>query len=716
MPPYLRTTTTDTGVAVVTMDAPDQAANTMDREFCIDLVRQVDELVAGKEQLTGIVITSAKKTFFAGGDLDLMMRATKEDAAAIYEMLTTTKAQFRRIETIGVPVVAAVNGSALGGGYEIALAAHHRVLLDAPGTRIGLPEVTLGLLPGAGGTTRTVRLFGLQKALETLLLNGRTYAPAAAAELGLVDELVEDPTDLLPRALAWIEANPNAAQPWDVEGYAIPGGRPADPQLAGNLPALPALMRKQLKGAPLPAPSRVLAAAVEGAQVDFDTALDIESRYCTELICGQASANIIKSQFFDTQQILKGQGRPDGFPVHRASKVAVIGAGMMGAAIAYVCADSGLDVTLKDVSMEAAERGKTYASKALAKRVAKGTIAEADASRMLDRIAPVIDPSDLSGADLVIEAVFENPSLKRQIFAEIEEHVTADAVLASNTSTLPISDLAAGVSRPEDFIGLHFFSPVDRMPLLEIVVGKMTSDATLAKAMDIARQIGKTPIVVNDNPGFFTTRVIVQYVLEAVAAVGEGIPASSIEQAATQAGYPVGPLALLDELTLTLLRAIYDQSARARNEGPADRHPGMATLERMIDLGRPGRSKGAGFYEYADGKRLRCWDDLANQFGRTEGTADLDELQERMLFTESLDTIRCLDEGVLRSVPDANIGSILGIGYPGWTGGVLQYVNQYAGGPQGFVARAAELAERHGARFLPPESLVALAKDGQVYA
>ncbi|MGW1675370.1 3-hydroxyacyl-CoA dehydrogenase NAD-binding domain-containing protein [Streptomyces sp. NPDC002324] len=706
------------GIVTVTMDDPDQSANTMNDRFRRELPALVDHLYDERDAITGVVITSAKKTFFAGGDLGMMMRATKDQLGEITDMLNGVKASLRRLETFGRPVVAAINGAALGGGYEIALACHHRIVVDIPQATVGLPEVTLGLLPGGGGTTRTVRLFGLQKALQEILLPGRKFRPTAALENGLVDAVVENTAQLTAAAREWIVANPEPVQPWDRPGHKIPGGTPASPALAAVLPSLPAVLRKQNNGSPAPAARNVLAAAVEGAQVDFDNALTIESRYCADLICGPISANIIKSMFFDMQAISRGASRPDGHPPHQAQKLVVLGAGMMGAGIAYVSARSGLHVVLKDVTLEAAERGKGYSRKILDKAVQRGSTTPEQRDEILARITPTADPAAAEGADLLIEAVFEDPDLKKKVIAETVEYLTPDALLGSNTSTLPITGLAEGVARPEDFIGLHFFSPVDKMALLEIIVGEKTSDATLAKAVDIARQIGKTPIVVNDSRGFFTSRVIVEFVNEAIALVGEGVPAASIEQAATQAGYPVGPLALVDELSLTLMRKIREETIVGYRAAGIEKpvHPAAAVVDRMVDeFDRKGRTVGAGFYDYADGRKQGLWAGLKAAFGAADTEVPLADMQERMLFAEALNTVHCLDEGVLRSVADANIGSILGIGFPAWTGGVIQYINQYEGGLPGFVVRARELAERYGDRFTPPESLVRKAESGEDY-
>jgi len=706
------------GVVTVTMDDPTQSANTMSERFIEQFPRLLDRLEAARDGIAGVIVTSAKQTFFAGGDLGLMMRATKDDRADVRAMLDGVKAALRRLELLDRPVVAAINGAALGGGYEIALACHHRVALDSRAVKVGLPEVTLGLLPGGGGTTRTVRMFGLRTALDKVLLSGRQFSAAEALEQGLVDELATDREEMLAAARRWITANPEARQPWDRPGYRIPGGTPSSPALWATLPTMPARLRKKAQGAPNQAAESLLSAAVEGAQVDFDNAQVIESRYCADLICGQVSANIIQAMFFDLQAINRGASRPAGYPPHAAGKVVVLGAGMMGAGIAYVSAKAGLDVVLKDVSVEAAARGKGYSERLLDKAVAAGRTTPEQAAAVLARIKPTADVADARGADLVIEAVFEDPELKKRVIAEVLPHLAGDAVVASNTSTLPITDLAESVRDPGGFIGLHFFSPVDRMRLLEIVVGAKTSEQTLAKAVDIARQIGKTPIVVNDSRGFFTSRVILEFVNEALALVGEGVPAASVEQAATQAGYPVGALALADELTLTLARTIRERTRAGQRASGVEPpvHPAWAVLDRMVDeFGRRGRSSGAGFYQYQDGRKAGLWPGLRDAFGGRDTDMPLVDMSERMLFAEALDAIRCLDSGVLRSVADANVGSILGIGFPVWTGGVLQYVNQYEGGPAGFAARARELAAKYGERFTPPPSLVARAETGEQY-
>lgn len=700
------------GIVTLTLDDPTGSANVMNEHYQESIAKAVDRLVAEKDSITGVVITSAKKTFFAGGDLKSMINIGPDDAAAAFEMVEATKRPLRQLETLGVPVVAAVNGAALGGGLEITLACHHRIAADVKGVQLGVPEVTLGLLPGAGGVTRTVRMFGIQKAFMEILSQGTRFKPGKAKEIGLVDELVGSIEELVPAAKAWIKANPDShTQPWDQKGYKMPGGTPSSPGLASILPSFPALLKKQLKGAPMPAPRAILDAAVEGAQVDFDTASRIESRYFTQLVTGQVAKNMIQAFFLDLQYINSGGSRPDGIEPVKINKIGVLGAGMMGAGIAYVSAKAGYEVVLKDVSIEAAEKGKNYSEKIEAKALERGRTTEEKSKELLARITPTADAADFKGVDFVIEAVFESQELKHKVFQEIEDIVEPNALLGSNTSTLPITGLATGVKRQEDFIGIHFFSPVDKMPLVEIIRGEKTSDEALARVFDYTLAIGKTPIVVNDSRGFFTSRVIGTFVNEALAMLGEGVAPASIEQAGSQAGYPAPPLQLSDELNLELMHKIAAATRKGVEDAGAtyEPHPAEAVVEKMIEIERPSRLKGAGFYEYVDGKRVGLWPGLKETFNSGSTELPLQDMIDRMLFAEALETQKCLDEGVLMTTADANIGSIMGIGFPPYTGGSAQFIVGYEGaggvGKEAFVARAKELAERYGERFNPPASL-----------
>ncbi len=713
------------GIVTLTLDDPTSSANTMNELYISSMTAAVDrlydELAADEKSVTGVVIASAKKTFFAGGNLKGMVTTTKDDAASVFAMAESVKAGLRRIEKFPRPVVAAINGAALGGGYEICLATNHRVIVDDPKVEIGLPESSLGLLPGGGGVTRIVRMLGIQSGLMDVLLQGTRFKPAAALEKGLVDEVVATREDLVPAAKAWITANPDAsANPWDLPGYKMPGGSPKTPALAAFLPAFPALLRKQTKGAVYPAARAILSAAVEGAQVDFDTASRIESRYLTSLIVDQGSKNMIQAFFFDLQAINSGSLRPQGVEPWKATKVGVLGAGMMGAGIAYSCARAGMEVVLKDISDENAAKGKDYSEKLLDKAISRGKSTEEKKAELLGRITATGDPAALAGCDLVIEAVFEDPSLKAKVFAEIAPFINPDALLCSNTSTLPITELAQGVDRPKDFIGLHFFSPVDKMPLVEIIRGAETSDVALAKAYDVVQQIRKTPIVVNDSRGFYTSRVIGFMVNEGLAMLAEGVRPWTIERATSQAGYPAPVLQLTDELNMELMDKIATATREAaeRDGSPHTEHPGTQVVGRMLEAGRAGRLRKAGFYDYDEnGSRLSMWEGLSGLFPVAEEQPSLEDVKDRMLFAEALETAKCFEEGVITSAAAANIGSIMGIGFPPMTGGAAQFMTGYVGpdgtiGLTAFCGRADELAARYGTRFEPTAWLRELAASG----
>jgi 3-hydroxyacyl-CoA dehydrogenase / enoyl-CoA hydratase / 3-hydroxybutyryl-CoA epimerase len=717
------------GIVTLILDDPTASANTMNELYQRSMHAAVERLYGEVDGVTGVVVASAKKTFFAGGNLALMMQATPKDAPSVFAGIEAMKADLRRLEKLPRPVVAAINGAALGGGYEIALACNHRIVVDDSSAVVGLPEATLGLLPGGGGITRVTRMLGIQSALMDVLLQGTRFKPADALAKGLVDEVVATREDLVPAARAWVldhRAEPDAAaNPWDREGYRMPGGTPQSPKLAAFLPAFPALLRQQTKGAVYPAQRAVLSAAVEGASTDFDTASRIESRYLTKLIVGQNFKNMTQAFFFDLQAINAGRLRPES-PRFTATKVGVLGAGMMGAGIAYSCARAGMQVVLKDVSQEAAERGKAYSEKLNAKGVERGRLTEEGSAELLARIIPTADASDLAGCDLVIEAVFEDPSLKHQVFAEVLPHVRSDALLCSNTSTLPITELATAVDRPADFIGLHFFSPVDKMPLVEIIKGEQTSDAALARAYDVVLQIRKTPIVVNDSRGFYTSRVIGTMVNEGLAMLAEGVPPMSVERAALQDGYPVGPLQLSDELNMELMAKIARATREAadRDGTTLEEHPGGAVVTKMIELGRPSRLKGAGFYDYEDGRRTHLWAGLAEAFPVHGEQIPFADVKDRMMFIEAIETAACFEEGVIESAAAANIGSIMGIGFPANSGGAAQFMTGYQAvdgdgegvGPIGlavFLARADELADRYGERFRPTAYLREMAAKGE---
>ena len=700
----------DDGIIILTLDSPNQSANTMNADFRVALENIVSKLKS-ETSITGIIFRSAKKTFFAGGDLDELIQARLEDATPFFEMIQKMKAEFRYIETLGVPVVAALNGTALGGGWEIALGCHARIALNDPKTKFGLPEVTLGLLPGGGGIVRMVRLLGLQNAFP-FLMEGKQFGVDKAKSLGLIQDIAETPEELMDKAIAWVKEHPKSQQPFDVKGYKIPGGDPKTPAVAQMLAIAPAMLRDKTKGC-YPAPEAIMAAAVEGAQVDVDTALTIESRYFTYLATGQVSKNMIGTFWHGMNAIKAGASRPKDVAKWQASKVGVLGAGMMGAGIAYSTAIKGVPVVLKDVSVENAEKGKAYSQKLLDKKVSQGRMTAEKCDQILSLITATASAEDLKGCDLIIEAVFENQELKAKVTQEAEAFLIDGGVMASNTSTLPITGLANASKDQANFIGLHFFSPVDKMQLVEIIKGKNTSAETLAKAYDYVQQIGKIPIVVNDSRGFFTSRVFGTFVQEGLRLLHEGVHPARIEMAALKAGMPVGPLAIQDEVALTLSEHVANETRKALQAEGKDlpRSGADDVIQTMIHtFDRKGKAAGAGFYDYPEGGKKHLWEGL-NHWKQDVDISE-QEMIDRFLFVQSLDTLRCYEENVLESIIDANIGSIFGIGFAPWTGGAIQFLNQY--GLDQAVQRANELEAKYGERFKAPQRLVESVPSGQI--
>ncbi|MCK7552669.1 3-hydroxyacyl-CoA dehydrogenase NAD-binding domain-containing protein [Marinobacter goseongensis] len=703
-------------ILTLTIDMPGQSANTMNADFRAGLTDTVARVKQDLDNIKGIIITSAKKTFFAGGDLKELHKVTRDDAQAFEDMVNGLKAEMRALETCGKPVVAAINGTALGGGLEIALACHHRVVLDNDSIQLGLPEVTLGLLPGGGGTQRLPRMIGLEAAFP-FLMEGKKVNPKAALKAGIVSELATSADDMMQKARAFIDANPKCQQPWDQKGFKLPGGAPHHPAMAQKLAIAPAMLKQKTKGC-YPAPERILSAAVEGAQVDFDNGSLIETRYFAELVIGQVAKNMTGTFWFQLNAINAGGSRPDGVAKETFKKVGVLGAGMMGAGIAYSTATRGIDVVLKDVSVENAEKGKSYSEKLLAKKVSRGRMTEEQKAEVLGRIKATALADDLEGCDMVIEAVFEDSSLKAKVTQEAEPKLVSNGIFASNTSTIPITQLAEASAVPDNFIGLHFFSPVDKMQLVEIIVGAKTSEDTLARAFDYVQQIGKIPIVVNDSRGFFTSRVFGTFVNEGISMLAEGIHPSSIENAGVLAGMPVGPLAISDEVSLTLMQHIRAQSKKDTEAagGTWQPHPAEAVIDQMVDKhNRKGKAAGAGFYEYPANGKKQLWPELDTLFVDADKARDvaLQDLKDRILFIQAIETVRCLEEGVLKTVEDANIGSIFGIGYAPWTGGAIQFINQY--GVRAFAERAKALADTYGERFAPPALLIEKAENNTLF-
>ncbi len=695
----------DNGIATVTFDEPNSPVNTMCQQWNDDMTELAARIVADQESIKGIILASSKSTFFAGADLKGTMRETHPNVKAIFASIELVKKNFRTIETLGKPVVSCLNGTALGGGWEVALIGHHRIAIDSNKIQFGMPEVSLGLLPGASGVTKMTRHLGLMGA-QPYLVEGKLFSPREALGLGLVHELVA-PSDtaaaeLRTKALAWIAANPKAEHPWEAKGYKVPGGLPSSPAVASMLVVAPAMIKKQTRGL-YPAPEAIMACMVEGLQVDVPTALRIESRYLAKLITGTNARAMINTFFFNMNAIKSGQSRPGTTPKYKPAKVGLLGAGMMGAGIAYVQASRGIATVLKDVSQEKADTGKSYSAKLTQARVDKGRMGPHDQTELLNRIFATGSAADLQGCDLIIEAVFENRDLKAKVTKEAEPLLAAGGFFASNTSTLPISGLATASAKPEKFIGIHFFSPVDKMKLVEIIRGKQTDDETVARAFDYVQAIGKIPIVVNDSRGFFTSRVFGTFVMEGAAMLSEGIPAAAIENAGIQCGMPVGPLAVIDETSLSLSVHVMDQT---RADFAAEGKPYVATsgqllIENMVNAHkRPGRAGGGGFYDYPSEKGAKkiLWPQLVSLFEKPNVAWNITDIKDRLLYRQAVETARCLSENVLTTVHDANIGSIFGIGFPAWTGGAMQFI--YGMGVEAFCKRADELAAKFGDGFL----------------
>ena len=689
------------GIAVIKWNIPDRPVNVMN-ETTMSAFRDEVEKAIADDAVKGVVIASAKEDFIAGADIDGFL----EDLSV--EALLPQFLMFDRVgrlmETCGKPFVAAINGHALGGGFETALCCHHRIAADNPKTRIGLPEVGLGVLPGGGGTQRIPRMLGLQAGLK-MLLDGRKHTVAEAAKMGLVDAVVP-PEALLDAAKKWALDNPDATQPWDRKGFRIPGGNVQSPTGLQLFPAANAMGRQRSFGN-YPAVQAILSCVYEGCQRHIDVGLRVESKYLVNMIRHPVTKAMVRTGFFEMAKARKLKGRPEGVPKAKIGKLGILGAGMMGAGIASVSAGRGIDCVLMDVDREAAERGKARAAAPLEKRVKRGRMSTEQMTGLLDRIAPTDDYAALEGSDLVIEAVFEDREIKAAVTRAAEARIAPEAVFASNTSTLPIAGLAAASFRPANFIGIHFFSPVEKMPLVEIIRGAETGDAAVALALDFVQAIGKTPIVVNDGRGFFTSRVFATYVMEGVAMLKEGVAPALIENAGKIAGFPVGPLEVVDNTSLGLSLAIRRQWQKDLGDDYVA-HPADDVFELFVDtLDRPGRKAGRGFYDWPAEGRKRLWPELGRHFPRAADQPDVEEVKRRLLHIQSVEALRCRAENVVTGRADADVGSILGWGFPMYTGGVLSWIGQV--GAAAFEAQCNALAEKHGPRFAPPDEVEALA-------
>ncbi|MCK7597521.1 3-hydroxyacyl-CoA dehydrogenase NAD-binding domain-containing protein [Microbulbifer sp. CAU 1566] len=701
------------GVVTVTMDM-DGPVNAMNEQYRAGMAETLDRLEK-EEGLTGVVLASAKSTFFAGGDLKALSSVAPGGEPEQFEMIESgVKAPLRRLEKLPVPVVAAINGAALGGGLEICFACNHRIAWNSPKVSIGLPEVTLGLLPGGGGVVRSIHMLGLEKALP-ILLEGKHMKARDAQKAGLVDQLIEVTEDLVSAAKKWIAENPQSAQqPWDQKGHKVPGGDIWSPKVNMVLSSAPAMLFKKTRGL-LPAPEKILDVAAQAVTVDIDTALRYESRALAYLITTPQAVNMITTGFFQMNSVKSGASRPKGIEKSQVKKVGILGAGMMGQGIAYSSARSGIEVVLKDISVEAAEKGKAYSAKLLDKQIERGRATEQDKQQLLRLIKATDRYEDLQGCDLIVEAVFENIELKAKVTQEAEPFLAEGGVFGSNTSTLPISQLAEVSKKPENFIGIHFFSPVDKMPLIEIICGEQTSDETLAKAFDYAQQIRKTPIVVNDSLGFFTSRVFSTFLDEGARLLVEGVDPVLIDAMGTQVGMPVGPLTIQDEVSQELTRKAAETHREMGVLGSkGDNSCNIEVCERLIsEFNRGGRYHGGGYYEYAEDGSKQVWPKLYELYFNADVAMPNEDIKDRLLFRQVVESLKCLQEGVLRSVADGNVGSLLGIGAPMWTGGFIQFVNTY--GLQKFIDRANALAAEYGDRFLPPAIVQETLDKGQSF-
>jgi 3-hydroxyacyl-CoA dehydrogenase / enoyl-CoA hydratase / 3-hydroxybutyryl-CoA epimerase len=711
------------GIALLAIDVPGVTMNVITPDFLKDLAALVEK-VATDDAIKGAVITSAKPTaFMAGADLkgmgDLSGASSKSDggksrAARMFESQFSLNALFRRMETCGKPFAAAINGLALGGGLEVTLACHYRVVADNPKIQLGLPEVLVGLLPGAGGTQRLPRLMGVQASLM-YLLQGKSMSPQEALGFKVVHEMA--PADqLVDKAKAWVKANPKAQQPWDVKGFKLPNGGAGhmNPGFVQTFIGGNAMVMKETLGN-MNAPRAILSCVYEGTQLPMDKAVRLESKYFTKLMLDPQAMNMVRSLFVSKQASEKGARRPKAVEKMPTKKVAMLGAGMMGAGIAYVSAKAGIEVVLLDRDVAAAEKGKDYSRKLVEKAVSRGSLSKDKGDELLARIKTTDNYADLAGCDFVIEAVFEDRALKADITKKTEAVLGADTIFGSNTSTLPITGLAEAWTKPENFIGVHFFSPVDKMPLVEIIMGKKTGDAALAKALDYVAQIKKTPIVVNDSRGFYTSRCFGTYVMEGYSMVGEGITPALIENCGRQVGMPVGPMAVGDEVSIDLSYKVKKQTVAdlgdAYKVGPSDK-----VVDRMYELGRYGRKSAKGFYVYPeDGGKKYIWPDLAKEFGRLADNEQpsADEVKTRLIYRQLVECARCYEEGVLVTPEDGDLGAIFGWGFAPHSGGPFSMMDTI--GLDTLVRELDRLTQQYGERFAPPKLLRDMAAKGETF-
>ena len=703
-------------VAILSINVANQPMNVLNSESIPALAEALEKAYADAE-VKGIIITSERPEFIAGADLKMILENNGKAPEELFKLSMGLNGIFRKMETNGKPIVAAMNGTTLGGGYEVCLACHHRVALNNPKAVIGLPEVTVGLLPGGGGTQRLPRLIGMEMAAP-LLLEGKKVSPKEALSLGMINELAETSEDMIAKAFAFINANPNAIQPWDEvnrktgkiqarENFKVPGGNILTPKGVQLMMGGTAMTLNKTQGN-YPSPVAILSCVYEGLLVNIDQGLGIEARYFVKVANSSVAKNLVRTMFFGLNEVNKGAGRPKGIDKTDVKKLGILGAGMMGAGIAYVSAMAGIQVVLKDVSLEAAEKGKDYSRALLKKAMDRGKMDSLKAEGILNLIKATDNYADIEGADLIIEAVFENRELKATVTKDSEPLLATGGVFGSNTSTLPITGLAKASAKPKNFIGIHFFSPVDKMQLVEIIMGKETSDYALALAMDYVKKIRKTPIVVNDFRGFYTSRVFGTYTSEGIELLKEGVNPVVIENVAKQVGMPVGPLAVSDEVALDLA---YKISGAAVKDGVlAETDTTYQVSKQFTEMGRLGKKAKAGFYEYPEGGKKHLWSGLAELFPVKEDQISTNDIKQRLLYRQVLEAVKCKEEGVLRSNLEADLGSIFAWGFPPYLGGTLSFVDTV--GIKTFVSECDRLSEAYGERFRPTDKLREMAELG----
>ena len=700
------------GIVTLTIDVPDRSMNVLTPELTREIAEYADK-VSGDDKVKGVVIVSGKNSFIAGADLKDLVTAYDRGATLkqCYDWSQELSQAYRKLETCGKPVAVAINGVALGGGLELCLACHYRVLSDHPKAVVGLPESQVGLLPGAGGTQRLPRLIGIREALP-LMLEGRHVRPDKALALGIVHEIAPV-AELEARARKWVLEKGDPEAPWDKKGFKVPGGAGAmHPGAAQTFMVGNALTSKTTQNN-YPAALGIMSAVYEGTAMPIDRGLQVESKYFAQLLAGPVARNMMRTLFINKGLADKLARRPKDVEKSQVKKLGILGAGMMGAGVAYVSAGAGMEVVLLDTDLASAEKGKQYSAGLLAKQVERGKMDQAKAEALLGMIKPSADYADLAGCDLVIEAVFESREIKADVTAKTEAVIPVTSVFASNTSTLPITGLAQASKRPDQFIGIHFFSPVDKMPLVEIIVGEKTSDETIAKALDYVGQLRKTPIVVNDSRGFYTSRCFGTYTNEGMTLLKEGVNPALIENVARQAGMPVGPLAVADEVAIELAYKVMKQTEMDMGDGYT-RPTSYDVVDKFVnELGRKGKRSGKGFYAYPEGGRKHLWEGLADIYPLAAEQPAPEEVKTRLLYIQALETARCVEEGVVTHPEDADIGSIFGWGFPPYTGGTLSFIDTV--GLEKFVSECDRLAAAYGERFQVSDWLRARARQGELF-